>query len=243
MQKAEQGDILWIQGISWPVLVVSNNRFMIESNKYDAKSEEDLRDINRRIVQLGEQYKKPVCATCDAHFLDPEDAVYRQVLQAGCGLLIRSGQCDRESLYWYRRAAVPDLQETVSDAVPKVITHEPMMPAAGGKSRLRCSYAFLPEHINEDGFPDQPCCEIRTRAGGMCPQDCIIKLPAAHKILTSLLWRNRMESPREKSPGFLCSERGGTEEPSLRSVDGRGASGSSLIVTRVSPAMRESLPG
>ena len=46
---------------------------------------EDLRDINRRIVRLGDQFRKPVCATCDVHFLNPEDAIYRSIIQAGHG--------------------------------------------------------------------------------------------------------------------------------------------------------------
>ena len=71
---------------------IGNNLYLIDEEDNDIRSEEDLRDINRRIVQLGEQYKKPVCATCDAHFLDPEDAVYRQILQAGCGYKETEGQ-------------------------------------------------------------------------------------------------------------------------------------------------------
>ncbi len=60
---------------------ICNNRFLIDEGKF--KSEEDLRELNRRVVALGEQYGKPVVATCDAHFLDPEDDIYRKILQAG----------------------------------------------------------------------------------------------------------------------------------------------------------------
>lgn len=65
---------------------VGNNAFMIDDPKYEnVKNEEDLRELNRRIVRLGEQFDKPVCATCDVHFLDPEDEVYRRIVMAGKG--------------------------------------------------------------------------------------------------------------------------------------------------------------
>ncbi len=60
---------------------IVNNRFLIEEGKF--ADEEALRNLNRRVVALGEQYGKPVVATCDAHFLNPEDDVYRKILQAG----------------------------------------------------------------------------------------------------------------------------------------------------------------
>lgn len=65
---------------------LGNNRFMIESEKITAvNSMEDIMDINRRIVALGEEFEKPVVATCDVHFLDPEDEVYRRIIMAGKG--------------------------------------------------------------------------------------------------------------------------------------------------------------
>ena len=60
-----------------------NDRFLIASEKSPVSSEEDLRSINRRIVALGEELGKPVCATCDVHFLDPDDEIYRRVIMAG----------------------------------------------------------------------------------------------------------------------------------------------------------------
>ncbi|MBR1700737.1 MAG: PolC-type DNA polymerase III [Lachnospiraceae bacterium] len=65
---------------------VGNNAFMIESDKFrDIQSEEDIRNVNRRVVALGEQFHKPVVATCDVHFLNPEDEVYRRIIMAGKG--------------------------------------------------------------------------------------------------------------------------------------------------------------
>ena len=65
---------------------LGNNRFMIGSDRVEnVRSEEDLREINRRIVRLGEEFGKPVAATCDVHFLDPGDEVYRRIIMAGKG--------------------------------------------------------------------------------------------------------------------------------------------------------------
>ncbi len=65
---------------------IGNNQFMLESEKYpDINTPEDLQNINREIVELGEKFKKPVVATCDVHFLDPEDEVYRRIIMAGKG--------------------------------------------------------------------------------------------------------------------------------------------------------------
>ena len=65
---------------------IGNNRFMIENDRVpDVTSEEDLQNLNREIVELGEKFGKPVVATCDVHFLDPEDEVYRRIIMAGKG--------------------------------------------------------------------------------------------------------------------------------------------------------------
>ncbi len=62
-----------------------NNSFMLRDEKSPIQSEEDLREINRTIVRLGEDFHKPVVATCDVHFLNPQDEVYRRIIMAGNG--------------------------------------------------------------------------------------------------------------------------------------------------------------
>ncbi|MCR5788506.1 MAG: PolC-type DNA polymerase III [Lachnospiraceae bacterium] len=65
---------------------VGNNAFLIEDEKHEnITCTEDLQRLNKKIAALGEKYGKPVVATCDVHFLDPEDEVYRRIIMTGKG--------------------------------------------------------------------------------------------------------------------------------------------------------------
>ena len=64
---------------------LANNRFMLDNEKYEAKTDEDLRNFNRKIVRLGEELGKMVVATGDVHFLNPEDEIFRHILLATKG--------------------------------------------------------------------------------------------------------------------------------------------------------------
>ena len=68
---------------------IINNRFMIEDEYYfegrRVETEDDLRAINKKILEIGDRLGKPVVATCDAHYDRPESAIYRNILMAGMG--------------------------------------------------------------------------------------------------------------------------------------------------------------
>lgn len=78
---------------------VGNNMFMIESPKIDAvNSIEDIKQINRKIVELGESHNKLVVATCDVHFIDPDDACYRKIIMAAEGF----SDADKQAPLYFR---------------------------------------------------------------------------------------------------------------------------------------------
>ncbi|MBQ3136963.1 MAG: PolC-type DNA polymerase III [Clostridia bacterium] len=63
-----------------------NNEYMIRSEKFPhVNSVEDIRNFNRKVIHVADAVGKPVVATCDVHFIDPEDARYRAILMAGQG--------------------------------------------------------------------------------------------------------------------------------------------------------------
>jgi len=79
------------------IMPVCNNGFMVYGNNPKVKTEDDLRDLNRQVVELGAALNKPVVATGDVHFLEPEHEVYRRILLNSKGY---SGVNDEMPLYF-----------------------------------------------------------------------------------------------------------------------------------------------
>ncbi|HFD1833901.1 TPA: PolC-type DNA polymerase III [Clostridium perfringens] len=75
---------------------IQNNEFLIR--KGNVKDEEELRELNRKIYDLGKEMDKPVVATCDCHFLDPNDEVFRRIIMAGQGY----GDVDNQPPLYFR---------------------------------------------------------------------------------------------------------------------------------------------
>jgi DNA polymerase-3 subunit alpha (Gram-positive type) len=77
---------------------LGNNQFLIPDK---VNSRDDLKEINRKIYQLGQELNKPVVATTDAHFLDPKDSIFREILQTGQGF----NDADQQPPIYYRTTA------------------------------------------------------------------------------------------------------------------------------------------
>lgn len=81
---------------------LANNRFMLQPGKHGeapiAKNEEELREFNRTVVRLGEELGKPVVATGDVHFLNPEDEIFRHILLATKGF----DDADKDNPLYFR---------------------------------------------------------------------------------------------------------------------------------------------
>jgi len=79
---------------------LGNNAFMLRDNNRfpHIQDENDLMEINRKIVSLGEEYNKLVVATCDVHFLNAEDEVYRRIIMSGKGF----ADADQQAPLYYR---------------------------------------------------------------------------------------------------------------------------------------------
>ena len=78
-----------------------NNRFMIDSDEHsyaNIRSEEDIENINRRIIAIGDALGKMTVATCDVHFLNPEDDIFRTIIKAGQGF----ADADRKEPLYFR---------------------------------------------------------------------------------------------------------------------------------------------
>ncbi|MBE6600079.1 MAG: PolC-type DNA polymerase III [Ruminococcaceae bacterium] len=75
---------------------LSNNMFLVNEGKLS--SVEDIKEINKKIIELGKKYKKPVVATCDAHFINDEDEIFRKILLKG----MKFRDADKDTHIYFR---------------------------------------------------------------------------------------------------------------------------------------------
>ncbi len=73
-----------------------NNQYLIDEGRVEGR--EGLIELNKKIIELGRKYNKPVVATCDAHFVEKHDEIYRQILLSG----MKFSDADREVGLYFR---------------------------------------------------------------------------------------------------------------------------------------------
>ncbi len=188
-----------------------NNRFMVEDGI--VKSEEELKDINRRIITLADRLGKPVAATCDSHYFNEDEALYRRIIMAGQGykdvegdegLFFRTtGEMMEEFSYLGEETAhrvVIENTNLIADMI------EPMKPVPEGR---------FPPHIEGAEENLRKVCEERAAAmyGNPLPEEIRARLDKELNAIIdngyAVMYRSaEMLVKKSMEDGFLVGSRG-----------------------------------
>ncbi|MGM0470685.1 MAG: PolC-type DNA polymerase III [Bacillota bacterium] len=116
---------------------LGNTEFLVRDGQVDSR--EELKEINRQIYQLGEELDKPVVATGDVHFIDPQDKIFREILMTGQGFDDAEDQAPlyyrttEEMLYEFDYFAEEVAKEVVVDNPKKIVEEiEEVQPVPEG---------------------------------------------------------------------------------------------------------------
>ncbi len=105
-----------------------NNEYMIRSERFPhVNSVEDIRNFNRKVIHVADALGKPVVATCDVHFIDPEDARYRAILMAGQGF----SDADQQAPLFFRNTEemLSEFSYLGEDTAKEIVITNPNMIA------------------------------------------------------------------------------------------------------------------
>ena len=130
------------------VMPIANNRFLVENGT--VRDDDALRELNRRIVRLAHELEKPAVATCDVHFLEPRDEIYRRILLAGR----KFSDADRPNPLYFR--TTDEMLEEFGylserDRVEVVVTNPNRIAGMCEEIKLLPPNLFPPKIENSDG--------------------------------------------------------------------------------------------
>lgn len=200
-----------------------NNQFLINNGK--VKNREQLMEINRKIVALGETYNKPVVATCDSHYFDEEEALYRKILMAGQGFKDIEG--DKGLYFRTTEEMLEEFQYLGEETAHRVVIEAPnaiadsierMMPVPEGK--------FPPKIDNSDEILRQKCEErVVAMYGDPVPPEIRARLD---KELNSIINNGysvmymaaEMLVQKSMSDGYLVGSRGSVGSSFVATMSG-----------------------
>ncbi len=148
---------------------LGNNEFMLRPSKGKGgvmepprcKSERELQEHNKTIVRLGEKLGKPVCATCDVHFMDPEDEVYRRILMAGSGF----DDADQQAPLYLRTTdeMLAEFTYLGAEKAKEVVIDNPNMIADWVEEIRPIPFGTYPPHIEGSDEDLQRLCWDRAK--------------------------------------------------------------------------------
>ena len=171
---------------------LGNNAFMLRPSKGKGdevipplcKSEQELIEHNKTIVRLGEKLGKPVCATGDVHFLNPEDEVYRRILMAGSGF----DDADQQAPLYFRTTdeMLAEFRYLGEEKAREVVIENPSRIADWVENIRPIPYGTYPPHIDGADEELHKLCWDRAKAvyGENMPEVVSARLD---KELTSII--------------------------------------------------------
>jgi len=211
---------------------IANNAFLVREGK--VANEEALRNINRKVCELGAALKKPVVATCDVHFLEPEDEVYRRILMAGKGfedadhqppLYFRTteemlaefsylGSAKAEEIVIHNPRNISELIDTIKP-IPDEKLYSPKIP--GAENQIRTMANERAEYLYGNPLPKIVADRLQMELNSIINNGFAVLYLIAHKLVKKSL-----------DDGFL--------------VGSRGSVGSSFVATMTSITEVNPLP-